>query len=178
MQGILDSYSASTQPTLTALYREHQPWLRQWLRRQLGCSETAADLAQDTFLRLLAKPMLFDSNTGARAFLSRVAKGLCIDLWRRRQLEQAWLETLANQPEASAPSPEDHALIMEALCAVDKMLRNLPEKVASAFMLAQIHGLKYAEIAQELGVSERMVKKYMAQATLHCLLLEAGINDC
>ncbi|HAW37974.1 MAG TPA: RNA polymerase subunit sigma, partial [Pseudomonas sp.] len=34
-------------------------------------------------------------------------------------------------------------------------------------------GMTYAAIATELGVSERMVKKYMAQAMLHCLMLVA-----
>lgn len=37
--------------------------------------------------------------------------------------------------------------------------------------------MAYADIAVELGVSERMVKKYMARAMLHCVLLEAG-NGC
>jgi RNA polymerase sigma-70 factor (ECF subfamily) len=33
----------------------------------------------------------------------------------------------------------------------------------------QLDGCAYGEIALALGVSERMVRKYMAQAMLHCL---------
>lgn len=40
--------------------------------------------------------------------------------------------------------------------------------------MAQVHGMTYKEIGAELGVSDRMVKKYMAQAMLHCALIKAG----
>lgn len=39
----------------------------------------------------------------------------------------------------------------------------------AAFLLAHLEGYTYLEIAARLKVSERMVKKYMAQAMLHCL---------
>ncbi len=51
------------------------------------------------------------------------------------------------------------------------MLARLPAKASAAFLMSQLHGMTYAAIAAELGVSERMIKKYMAQAMLHCLLL-------
>ena len=46
--------------------------------------------------------------------------------------------------------------------------------MARAFILSHVDGLKYREIAVELDVSERTVKKYLAQAMLHCALLEAA----
>ncbi|MBV8624203.1 MAG: RNA polymerase subunit sigma, partial [Herbaspirillum sp.] len=36
--------------SIEALYCDHHSWLQGWLRRRLGNSEQAADLAQDTFL--------------------------------------------------------------------------------------------------------------------------------
>lgn len=153
------------------LFVEHQSWLNGWLRRQLGCSQNAADLAQDTFVRLLGKDQDMAAIREPRAYLHTIAKGLLINHWRRRQVEQAYLDALALQPEAVAPSPESQALIIETLLRVDAMLARLPSKVRTAFMLSQLHGMTYAAIATELGVSERMIKKYMAQAMLHCLLL-------
>jgi RNA polymerase sigma-70 factor (ECF subfamily) len=46
----------------------------------------------------------------------------------------------------------------------------LSPRARQAFLLAQLDGMAYADIAVELGVSERMVKKYMAQAMLQCAL--------
>ncbi|MGK9563787.1 sigma factor, partial [Salmonella enterica subsp. enterica] len=40
--------------TLSRLYRDHRSWLESWLRRRLGNAWDAADLSQDTFVRVLA----------------------------------------------------------------------------------------------------------------------------
>ncbi|WP_407293850.1 sigma-70 family RNA polymerase sigma factor [Stutzerimonas zhaodongensis] len=153
------------------LYVDHLGWLNGWLRRQLGCSQKAADLAQDTFVRVLSKDQCLDAIREPRAYLHTIARGLLINHWRRRQIEQAYLDAVTLLPEAVAPSPEHQALVVETLLRVDAMLARLPEKVRRAFLLSQLQGMTYASIALELGVSERMVKKYMAQAMLHCLTL-------
>lgn len=158
------------------LYVRHSPWLLLFLRRRLGNGWDAADLLHDTFLRVLRRPVEFDSQTGERSYLATIAKGLCIDHWRRAQLEKAWRESLAEQPEATQPSAEHTALLIETLVEVDAMLARLPAKVREAFLMAQVEGITYAVIAERLEVSERMVKKYMAQAFLHCAVLEAELD--
>ncbi len=155
------------------LYTSHHGWLHNWLWRKLGCSEGAADLAHDTFLRLLkARPP--EPLREPRAYLSTIANGLLVNHWRRLSVERAYLEALALQDEATALSPEAHALTIEMLLQVDEMLGRLPLKVRTAFLLSQIEGLTYAAIAERLEVSERMVKKYMSQAMLQCLLITDG----
>lgn len=161
------------QQMLHRFYADHHGWLNGWLRRQLGCSQRAADLAQDTFVRVLSKDDDMATIREPRAYLHTIAKGLLINHWRRRQIEQAYLDALALQLEPVAPSPESQALIVETLLRIDAMLAQLPTRVRSAFLMSQLHGMTYAAIATELGVSERMVKKYMAQAMLHCLMLVA-----
>lgn len=158
---------------IQTLYSDHHGWLQGWLRRKLGNAFDAADLAHDAFLRLLLKPRGFDSFDGARAYLSTVAKGLCIDLWRRREIEQAWLDAIAAQPEAIVPSAEHQAIVIQALLEIDSMLSRLPNKAASAFVMAMACGMTDKEVALELGVSDRMVRKYMTQAMMHCMALEA-----
>lgn len=159
---------------IEALYADHHGWLKGWLIRRLGNTADAADVAQDAFVRLLARPVRMSSAPAARVYLRAMANGICIDLWRRREVEQAWLDALAAHPDATAPSAEERAIIIETLCRLSTMLAQLPEKVATAFVLSQLHGMRYREIAARLDVSERMVKKYMARAMLHCMLLEAG----
>ncbi|WP_322050177.1 sigma-70 family RNA polymerase sigma factor [Paraburkholderia bannensis] len=161
-----------------ALYEAHHGWLQTWLRRRLGDAADAADLAHDAFVRLIVKPAPggLGQPGEARAYLRAMAQGLCVDLWRRRQVEQAWLDTLAALPEPCEPSPEQHAIVIETLMEIGALLGRLSGKVRTAFMLAQIHGLSTREIALELQVSDRMVQKYLAQAMLHLALIEAGLR--
>lgn len=160
-------------PSLERLYTDHHNWLQGWLRRRLGNACDAADLAQDAFVRLLATPKRFDTLPQARVYLRTMANGLCIDLWRRREVEQAWLQTLAALPEVESPCVEHQAIVLQALQELDKMLGNLPTRVASAFVMAVGCEMSDREVAEKLGVSTRMVRKYVARAMLHCLQLDA-----
>lgn len=164
--------SVETQ-VLHTLYSEHHAWLSGWLRRRLGNRSDAADLAQDTFVRLLRA-----GNAAAirepRDYLATVAHGLMVDFLRRRSLEQAYLDVLASQPSGEHPSAEQQALLLEALMEVDRMLAGLGHQVREVFILSQLDGLTYAQIATRTGISLRSVNNYMAKAVEHCCLLQAG----
>ncbi|QRY81923.1 sigma-70 family RNA polymerase sigma factor [Pseudomonas sp. PDNC002] len=158
-------------------YRQHHGLVRNWLARKLGNACDAADLAHDVFLRLLSQRRQFDSDSHVRAYLLAISRNACVDFWRRRQLEQAWLDTLACRPDTFLPSEEQRAIIFETLEQIHGMLARLPERVAEAFLLSQLEGLGYREIGERLGVSERTVCKYMAQAMYQCLLLEMELDE-
>ena len=85
--------------TIQLLYKDNHGWLCRWLRQRLDSADDAVDLAHDTFLRLLRRPDEVPGIVEPRAFLATIARGLLNDHWRRRTLEQAWLETLAALPE-------------------------------------------------------------------------------
>lgn len=159
---------------IAVLYTDHHGWLQSWLRRRLGNACDAADLANDAFVRLLIRPRRFDSAEGARAYLSTMARGLCVDLWRRREIEQAWLDALAARPAAVEPSAEQRVAVLQALFEIDSMLARLSAKAAQAFVMGMALEMTDKEIAAELGVSDRMVRKYLAQAMLHCMQLQAS----
>lgn len=149
------------------LYREHRPWLFGWLRRKLGCAHRAEDLAQDVFVRVMQGRKTVRAGD-ARALLTTIAKGLVVDHRRRAALEHAYLAYLATLPQACAPSPETQAEQMQALMQLDRLLDRLPPKARSAFLLSQLDGLTYAEIAQRLGVSLSSVQQYMVRAMSAC----------
>ena len=111
------------------LYCDHHGWLEGWLRQRLGNSFDAADLAHDTFLRVLGRGQR-ESIREPRAYLATIANGLVVSHWRRRDLERAWLETLAAQPQAVVPSVEDRAIILEVLERIARMLDGLPRRCA------------------------------------------------
>ncbi|WP_448107089.1 sigma-70 family RNA polymerase sigma factor [Pseudomonas azerbaijanoccidentalis] len=158
--------------TLHDLYRDHRGWLESWLRRRMGNACDAADLSQDTFLRLLASSQRIADLHEPRAYLLTVGKRLLSNFYKRRSLEQAYLNALASLPEDCVPSPEQRWLLLETLQALDELLDGLPRAVRRAFLWSQLEGLSYQQIAERLSVSERTIKRYMAQAYEHCLLVE------
>jgi RNA polymerase sigma-70 factor (ECF subfamily) len=161
-----------TEATLHTLYRDHHGWLESWLRRRMGNAWDAADLSHDTFLRVLSSSQQIVDMREPRAYLLTVGKRLLSNFYSRRSLETAYLEALAQMPEESAPSPEQRWLLLETLQALDELLDGLPPLVRRAFLLSQLEGLGYREIGERMAVSERTIKRYMAQAYEHCLLVD------
>lgn len=151
------------------LYLDHHRWLCGWLRQRLGCVDHAADMAQDTFMRVLTQRKAHELRE-PRAYLSTIARSLMIDMFRRRTVEQAYLETLASRPEALDISPETRLLIIETLLEIDRILHGLGARTRQIFLMAHLDGLSYVEIGRQLQVSVNTVKKHAVRALMHCLL--------
>lgn len=156
---------------LDTLYRQHHGWLRGWLRHRLNNSADAADLAQDTFVRVLLARTA-GTLKEPRHYLTTIARGLVIDLYRRRSLEQAYLEVLAQRPETHAPSAQTRVMILDSLLAIDRMLDGLGARTRAIFLAVQLDGLSYEKTAERVGVSVTTVRKHLARGLMHCLLLD------
>lgn len=160
---------------LSQVYAEHNSWLKQWLYRRLGCSAQAADLAQDTFVRILQaqrKTGLGLALQQPRAYLATVGRRLVYDHFRRQSLERAYLELLAQLPELFALSAEELWAMRETLQQLDALLDTFKPVVRSVFLLVQLEGLTYVQVAARLGIGERTVKRHMASALQACILFD------
>lgn len=156
------------------LYSEHHGWLYGWLRRKLGSTDNAAELSHDTFVRVLTRQWGLENLREPRAYLSTIAHGLVVNHWRRQALERAYLTAMAAQPEPLAPSPEEQQLALDALQEIDRILNGLTPQVREIFLLSQLDGMTYPQIAAQLGVTVNMVQKAMLRAVKHCLAVEIG----
>ncbi len=161
---------------VTRLYNDHNVWLQGWLRRKIGNHWDAADIAQDTFMRVLTKPSISGLRE-PRAYLTFIAKHLMVDFFRRADLERAYLADLMLLDEALQPSPEERLSVMQSLQAIDKMLDGLTPKTRVAWLYSRLDGLTHAEIATLLGVSTPRVRQYLANAAKHAYLLKFGTQS-
>ena len=159
-----------------ALYREHHAWLFGWLRKKLGCADNAADVAHDTFLRIIVSRDALCAMREPRAYLTSTAKHLMLDRARRQRIEQAYLAELALLANGleGFPSPEQILVAVQALERISTALHGLQHKPREAFLLHYLDGQTHAAIASQFNVSTRMVQKYLAQALLHCHLALEG----
>lgn len=155
--------------TVHRLYSDHHGWLHAWLQRRLGCAQQAADLAHDTFLRILAARDALALVREPRAYLTTTAKRLLIDRSRRQTIERAYLAELAATVEAAGadyPPPEQILVAIEALEQIAAVLEQVAPRPREAFLLHYLDGLTHGEVGARLGVSARMVRKYLVQVLL------------
>ncbi|MBN3727955.1 sigma-70 family RNA polymerase sigma factor, partial [Burkholderia sp. Ac-20379] len=137
------------QDDLHVLYRDHHDWLFRWLRRRLGGVADAADLAHDTFVRILGSRDVLLGLREPRAYLTTTAQRLLVDRSRRQAIERAYLDGLEHLAETQPgyPSPVDILMAVEALEQIDAALDGAPPKVREAFLRHYLEEETHAAIA-------------------------------
>ena len=152
------------------LFAQHGHSLRAFLYRRLHRRSDAAELAQEVYLRILR---LSDTSQirDPEAYLYTVAGNLARE---HLALEQRYVRGVDLE---TAVGPAPLADLPDLLGRVDtearakrliEVLKELPPKSRGVIALHYWHGLSYAEIALQVGISNRMVKKYLNQALKHC----------
>lgn len=150
------------------LYLQHAGWLKNWLRKRLAERADADDLAQDTFVRIMRARRPVDDLQQPLAYLATIANSLLINRWRRQAVERAYLEVLAEQPQALEISPQERYLLIETLVEVDELLQGLTPDMREIFLLSQLDGLTYKQIGSQLGISVDRVQRSMSKAFALC----------
>lgn len=143
-------------------YDEYHLRLLNFLRSGLKAEADAEDVSQEVYLRLLRIPedRVVEH---PRAYLFRVAANVIND-WRAGQKV---LETRPTEELDRFAGPDDSADHYENLKRferVERALNALPAHYRATIVLKTTHGMTYDEIAAHLGVSERMVKRYIVKA--------------
>jgi RNA polymerase sigma-70 factor (ECF subfamily) len=162
---------AETKNTLVArLFAQHGGALRAFLYRRVRRHPDAAELAQEVYLRMLR---IADMETirNPEAYLYTVASNLAKEHARHTRTDGAALDV--DDPVVQAQLAELPALAVELdaeqrIARLRQVLQQLPPKCHAAVVMQYWHGLSYEEIAQRLGISIHMVKKYLSQALVHC----------
>lgn len=152
------------------LFRRHSEELRRFLRRRGATAETAADLTQETFLRLLtATPVAPIDNV--QAYIFRTANNLSIDLARRQRLMPLVdsSDDVLKHIVDESPSAERVLLSRQELALLQAALNQIPERAREVF-LARLEGKTFAEIGRTMGISPQSAFSQMLKVMMHLKL--------
>ena len=152
------------------LFAEHGVSLRAFFNRRLHRHRDAADLAQEVYARMLRISDM-EAIRNPEAYLYTVASNLAKEhaYHERQEREALDVDDPALQEQlAELPSLGGELDSEQRIKRLREVLQQLPPKCHAAVVLQYWQGLSYEEIAQRLGVSTHMVKKYLSQALVHC----------
>ncbi len=152
------------------LFTEHGMALRAFLYRRVHRHPDAAELAQEVYLRMLRVPDMH-AIRNPEAYLYAVASNLAKEHAQREPGEARVLDIddpTVQQQLAELPSFAGQLDAEARAKRLREVLQQLSPKCRAAVELQYWHGMRYEEIAQRLGISTHMVKKYLSQALTHC----------
>ncbi|KAA8731311.1 sigma-70 family RNA polymerase sigma factor [Acinetobacter qingfengensis] len=159
----------STSQFIEELYVQHHGWLYAWLCKKMGNHCDAADIAHETFIKLLQQQE--SHYRQPRSMLTTVAKNLAINFWRRKHIEQLYYETLAQTQSEYCPSAEEELIAIQTLFNINQAFNQLSSREKQIFQLSQIYELNYQQIAEKLEISLTTVKREMKQVFICCLTI-------
>lgn len=156
---------ALTYAQIADLFHRYREELTRRLVSMVKSHETAADLVQDTYVRLLR---LGDAHVveQPRALLHRIAANLAIDHLRKEKNGVQAFDDMdaAMAVPSQSPSPERELLAKQRLRLCLQAIEQLPPRSREAFVLCRVYGYSYQEIAIRMGISESGVEKLLMRA--------------
>jgi RNA polymerase sigma-70 factor, ECF subfamily len=142
--------------------------------RLLGDRESAADAAQEAFVRGYAALATFDPAQKFDIWILRIARNHCFDILRHRTVAPAGDEGLAAELPDKAPTAEEHIAETEASRDLEGALAQLNERDREVIALYHMQNRPTREIAQILGTPPGtvMARLFRARAKLREMLQE------
>jgi RNA polymerase sigma factor (sigma-70 family) len=174
-----ESHMESTAVAVSALFREHNRMLVGYLRSRLGSEQEAKEVAQEAYVRVL---QLHEPGAPGllRAYLFKTAANLAVDRLRHRRVqqrseEQSQLFEELNATGGELDDPAEQLLAREQADQLLRFLQELPIKCQQVMNLHRFEGISQRDVAVRLGISERMVRRYVTYAMVYCHLRLDGM---
>lgn len=178
-----DEVKSRVEPAAVAvseLFREHNRMLVGYLRFRLGSLQEAKEVAQEAYVRVL---QLHEPGAPGllRAYLFKTAANLAVDRLRHRRVrqrseEQPQLFEELNTSGAELDDPAEQLLAREQADQLLRFLQELPIKCRQVMDLHRFEGISQRDVAVRLGISERMVRRYVTYAMVFCQLRLEGMK--
>ncbi len=161
-----DPTEDSQRAFLVLLFNKYRGALVRHLERLVHSREDAAELAQETYLRVMRQVQTSRFEASARSYLFQTATNLARDHHRRQRFRSH--DRLDQIPEAdiafTGPLPEQNVDAEQAMGRLRTAIDRLPPVTRTVFLRARIENQSYVEIGRSLSLSTRTVERRIAEA--------------
>lgn len=153
------------------LFATYYPRLHNYALRFLADGDAVGDIIQDCFMKLWEKRgELILQSVGALLF--RMVRNQCLNYLRHKALEDSeWLQSLNLEDHSERlystdflDDSDQELLFQELKRQVEQTLDALPERSRQIFTMSRFDGMKNREIAEELGISVKVVERHIGRA--------------
>jgi len=157
----MDRYASGDSQAFATLHQALYPRLHAYLTRMCGSSVNAADLVQETFLRVHRARATFATGGAVLPWAYAIARNVALDHARSARLRET--ERLPSDPglemvDRGGGDAESAAIAAQGARVVESVLAGLPASQRDAFILLRYEGLSVQDAAAVLGATPTAVK--------------------
>ena len=175
-EALMQRFRGGEAAAFRVLVKRHQDRVFNFVLRQVRSPETAQELVQETFLRVVKNADTFRSEARFTTWIFTIARNLCVDALRRQKhrntvaldapLRAGESEgaTLLDMVKDDQPGADHRLQDKRFSTALRGALDALPPEQREVFLMRELEGLKFREIADVVGVPENTIKSRMRYA--------------
>jgi len=175
-EALMQRFRSGEAAAFRVLVRRHQDRVYNFVLRQVRHPETASELVQETFLRIVKNADTFRAEARFVTWIFTIARNLCVDAQRRQKHRHTVAldaplragesdgATLLDMVKDDQPGADSRVQDMRFSAALRGALEALPPEQREVFLMRELEGLKFREIADVVGVPENTVKSRMRYA--------------
>ncbi len=162
---LLKRVKASDADAFRALFERYQPIVFRQVMYQLGESDAAHDVVQETFVRIWDRRRSLRPELSFLAYVLRISANLVRDAARHRAVRERTAAFIPRPELSEGDDPEEaltRAMLEERIARI--VSSSLPDRCREIFLLSRFEGRSHREIATLLGVTEKTVENQITRA--------------
>ncbi|MFW5755240.1 MAG: RNA polymerase sigma-70 factor [Tangfeifania sp.] len=158
---IFQQIKKGDEAAFSRLFDGYYSALCMFANKYLRDMDLSRSLVQQVFIDLWTKRESITVSTSVKSYLYTTVKNRCIDVLRKEKTTTAISESVENLNQIPFRDLIEEAELNDRINA---SINQLPEKCREIFLLCRFEGLKYSEIAENLGISVKTVEMQMGIA--------------
>ena len=163
-QELLDGLKSGDQAAFAEIYERYWKLMYFHALKMLGDEDDAKDLVQELFTSVWARAENIPFNTNLSGYLYITARNKIINLIQQKNVRRDYLSALASFADEASNGTIEQIDEKELLLLVEKEIQALPHKMRRVFELSRKEYLSHKEIASQLDISDKTVKKQIGYA--------------
>lgn len=146
------------------LYLDNFQALHRYAFTILNDSELAEEMVHQVFLKILELNDPLNVHTSLKAYLFRSVNNECLNYIKHQKVKQNYQSYATNEMDNFPETPSSKLSYKELELQLKRAINDLPEQCRTIFQLSRFEELKYAQIADQLGISIKTVEAQMSKA--------------
>ncbi|QIA08602.1 RNA polymerase sigma factor [Draconibacterium halophilum] len=153
------------------VFRMLYPRLKGYCKLFVSDDNKVEDLIQETFITLWEKRNSIKTEHSIESFLFVILRNNCLNFLRNEKMEKTTfsidveeVSELQYLYQIDFLGKEEKSLEEQLIESFQEAVDELPDKMKQVFTLCKIEGRKQKEVAEEIGISLKMVEKHIAKA--------------
>lgn len=163
-QELLDGLKSGDRAAFAEIYERYWKLMYFHALKMLGDEDDAKDLVQELFASVWARAANIPFNTNLSGYLYISARNKIINLIQQKNVRRDYLSALASFADEASNGTIEQIDEKELLLLVEKEIQALPHKMRQVFELSRKEYLSHKEIASQLEISDKTVKKQIGYA--------------